>query len=192
MLVTPYIGRRIGRYLTSSQVLVLGLGIVGIGNAVAGWGAYLGVGPVVMIGMLVLGSGGGLLNGETQKAIMSSVPRDRAGMASGISTTSRFSGILLGFAVLSGVVATVTRGWLTNATCGDGGGACNDAHRFADAVVAGDLPKALAGVAASAQEQATGVAHLAYSGGFAAALLVAAVIAGLSAVIVGALMRDHG
>jgi hypothetical protein len=52
----------------------------------------------VILGMAILGSGGGLLNGETQNAIMGSVPRDRAGMASGISTTARFSGILLGFA----------------------------------------------------------------------------------------------
>ncbi|HEX3525335.1 MAG TPA: MFS transporter, partial [Stellaceae bacterium] len=115
MLALPYVGRRLGRYLSSSQLLVLGLAIVGVGNAVTGWGAHRGVWLVVMIGMVILGGGGGLLNGETQKAIMRTVPRDRAGMASGISTTARFSGILLGFAVLSGVLATVTRRWLTGA-----------------------------------------------------------------------------
>ncbi len=56
--------------------------------------------------MLVLGNGGGLLNGETQKAIMSVVPRERAGMASEISTTSALRGVLLGFAVLGGILAT--------------------------------------------------------------------------------------
>src|SRR5260221_848530 len=109
MLALPYVGRRLGRYLSSSQVLVLGLVVAAVGDALTGWGAHPGVGPVVMIGLGSLGIAGGLLNGETQKAIMGTVPRDRAGMASGISTTSRFSGILLGFAVLSGVLATVPR-----------------------------------------------------------------------------------
>jgi hypothetical protein len=141
-----------------------------------------------MIGMVVIGSGGGLLNGETQKAIMGSLLPDRAGMASGISTTSRFSGILLGFAVLSGVLATYTRNWLTNASCATGM-TCDQVNRFADAVVAGDLPQALAGFTGASNALALENARLAYSGGFAAALLVAAAVAGLSAVLVGTLMR---
>jgi EmrB/QacA subfamily drug resistance transporter len=192
MLALPYVGRRLGNYLTSSHVLVVGLGIVGIGNAVIGWGAHLGARPIVMMGMVALGSGGGLLNGETQKAIMGSVPHDRAGMASGISTTSRFSGILLGFAVLSGVLATVTRNWLTDASCGGSSIGCNDVRRFADAVVTGDLPQAVVGMAVGARELALEQARLAYSGGFASALLVAAVLAFASAAFVGALMRDRG
>jgi hypothetical protein len=57
----------------------------------------------------VLGAGGVSLNGETQKAIMGAVPRHRARMASGINTTARFSGILLGFAGLSAVLAVRAR-----------------------------------------------------------------------------------
>ena len=75
-------------------ILTLGLVVVGIGNALTSRGAHLGESPIVMCGMLLLGSGGGLLNGETQKAIMSVVTGERAGMASGIRTTLRFSGIL--------------------------------------------------------------------------------------------------
>jgi hypothetical protein len=130
-----------------------------------------------------------LLNGETQKAIMGAVPRDRAGMASGISTTSRFSGILLGFAVLSFVLATMTRRSLTG-TC-VGAAACEHMQRFADAVVAGDLPRATAGIEPGARALAMEHARLAYSGGFSAALLVAAVIASVSAVLVGLLMRGR-
>ena len=110
--------------------------------------------------LTLLASGGGLLNGETQKAIMGSVPHDRAGMASGISTTSRFSGILLGFAVLSGVLATVTRNWLTDASCGGSSIGCNDVRRFADAVVTGDLPQAVVGMTAGARELALEQARL--------------------------------
>jgi EmrB/QacA subfamily drug resistance transporter len=190
MLALPYVGRRLGRYLSSSQVLVLGLVVAAVGDALTGWGAHLGVGPVVMIGMVILGSGGGLLNGETQKAIMGTVPRDRAGMASGISTTSRFSGILLGFAVLSGVLATATRNWLMKASCASGM-ACDHVQRFADAVVAGDLPQAMASIEEGARALAMEHARLAYSAGFAAALLVAAAVAGLSAVLVSMLMRER-
>jgi EmrB/QacA subfamily drug resistance transporter len=188
MLILPYVGRRLSGYLTSSQVLVLGLAIVGVGNALTSWGAHLGTWPIVMVGMVILGSGGGLLNGETQKAIMGTVLRDRAGMASGISTTSRFSGILLGFAVLSGVLATVTRNWLVQASCAVGA-SCDQVEKLADAVVAGDLPLALAGIDANGRGSAIEQARLAYSAGFSTTLLVAAVVSGLSAVLVSVLMR---
>ncbi|WP_213979011.1 MFS transporter [Sphingomonas sp. dw_22] len=180
MLAFPQIGRLLGRRLASRQILTLGLLIVGLGNALTGWGAYLGAWPIVMAGMLVLGSGGGLLNGETQKAIMSVVPRERAGMASGISTTARFSGILLGFAMLSGILATVVRT------------ALGAEHRaFADAVVAGDLPHAASGLAGRASQIVIERAHIAYSSGFAAMLTVAALIAWASALLVWRLMRDR-
>lgn len=189
MLTLPHVGRWLARHLDSHRILTLGLSIVAAGNAVTGWGAFSGSWPTVIIGMIALGSGGGLLNGETQKAIMSAVPRDRAGMASGISTTSRFSGILLGFALLSGVLATGTRSRLAGGFCGSNDAGCGDPRRFADAVVAGDLPQALAGMSAAAHHLATATARFAYAEGFAMALLVAALMAALSAAAVAALMR---
>ncbi|MGI6245777.1 MAG: MFS transporter [Pseudochelatococcus sp.] len=188
MLAFPHVGRLLGRRLIPADILALGLLVVGFGNALTGWAARLGDRPLVMLGMVVLGAGGGLLNGETQKAIMSVVPRERAGMASGISTTARFSGILLGFATLSGVLATAVRGVLAPGSC-DGGDACRQARAFADAVVAGDLPQAVAGLAGAEREAATTQALSAYSAGFSVALLAAAAIAGLSAVAVRRLMR---
>nr|WP_237915183.1 MFS transporter [Acetobacter senegalensis] len=93
MLVFPHIGRLLERRLSSASILTIGLLFVAVGNAITAWGAYSVAWHVIMGGMIVLGGGGGLLNGETQKAIMSAVPHERSGMASGISTTSRFSGI---------------------------------------------------------------------------------------------------
>jgi predicted MFS family arabinose efflux permease len=57
----------------------------------------------MLVGVLVAGVGAGLLNGETTKVGMTVIPPERAGMASGISGTMRFTGIVLGFAAL-GVV----------------------------------------------------------------------------------------
>ena len=68
---------------------------------------------------------------------------------------------------------------------------CDHAQKFADAVVAGDFPQATAGMEAGARALAMEQARQAYSGGFSAALLLAAVIAGVSAVLVGLLMRGR-
>lgn len=186
MLVFPHVGRILSRSLTSAHILPLGLAVVGVGNALAGWGAGWGAMPVVLVGMAVLGAGGGLLNGETQKAILAVVPRARAGMGSGVSTTARFSGVLLGFTMLGGVMAVAARARLAGAAC-QAGTPC--APAFADAVAAGDLPRAVAGLGGAEREAAEALARAAYLGGFSAALYAAALIACVSAVAIWFLMR---
>lgn len=185
MLVFPNVGRILSRRLSSREILAIGLFVVGVGSLITAWGANSGHWATVMLGMMVLGSGGGLLNGETQKAIMSVVPVERAGMASGISTTSRFSGILLGFAVLSGILATAVRSNLLSVECGDR--VCPP--EFAEAVVAGDLPSALAGLDIASQGSLLSRALGAYSNGFSAALLTSGLVAIASAFVVLRLMR---
>ncbi|WP_201768146.1 MFS transporter [Asticcacaulis benevestitus] len=183
MLVLPQIGRRLERFFTAEQVLVGGLLLVSGGDAILAWGVHVASIWLTFGGMIVLGSGGGLLNGETQKAVMSAVPRDRAGMASGISTTSRFSGILLGFTVLSTVLAASIHGAVAESGRLSG---------FADAVASGDLPSALIDLNAQAGELATAYAHTAYSNGFATVMLMAAGMASLSALIIHILMGHSG
>ena len=68
-------------------------------------------GPLIG-GMLLAGIGAGLLNGETTKVGMTVISRERSGMASGVSGTVRFSGLVIGIAALYGRVAaaeTATR-----------------------------------------------------------------------------------
>ncbi len=183
MLIFPQVGRLLGRGMNSAGILTTGLTLVGLGNALTAWGASIGSWRVILMGMAVLGSGGGLLNGETQKAIMNNLPRDRAGMASGISTTARFSGILLGFALLSSVLASVVKseirtGMLTSAS----------ASHLADAVVAGNIDTFVARLSAPAAQIALATAHRAYSRGFSIALGVAATIGWLSAILAWTLL----
>lgn len=147
MLIFPYLGARLGRRLPLHAILAIGFSTVAIGNIIAGYGVFTGQGHILFPGMFVIGSGAGLLNGETQKAIMMTIPRDQTGIASGISTTARFTGMLMGFAALNAVIATVQPS------------------------------------AASVQRLESDVT------GFAAALLAAALIATLSAVIAGTLVR---
>ncbi|MBF6618138.1 MAG: MFS transporter [Candidimonas sp.] len=105
MMLLPYAGRALGKHWASWKILTLGLLVVALGNLLMMWAASAGGLPLLVVAMAVLGSGGGLLNGETQRAIMATIPREKAGMASGISTTARFSGVLLGFASLAGVMS---------------------------------------------------------------------------------------
>jgi EmrB/QacA subfamily drug resistance transporter len=109
MLLLPFLGRRLGAHWDSGKILALGLGVAVLGNLGIALSLWQHSGPGLLVAMAVLGSGGGLLNGETQKAIMSVIPPDRAGMASGISTTARFSGILIGFATLGAVLSSHVR-----------------------------------------------------------------------------------
>ncbi|MHC5232585.1 MFS transporter [Brucella sp. LJL56] len=185
MLIFPNVGRYLGKRTSSREILSLGLMVVGIGSLVTSCGAYYSNWSIVMCGMFLIGSGGGLLNGETQKAIMSTVARDRAGMASGISTTARFTGILLGFAVLSGVLASAVRTHFMQTGCNDS--TCSG--EFADAIVAGDLPNAIGMVAPSARAVATELAMRGYSVGFSIALLVSAIVAIVSSLLVYRLMK---
>jgi MFS family permease len=107
MLVFPYLGAWLGRRLTSPAILTAGLSVVALGNIIAASGVLIGHWALLFCGLFVIGSGAGLLNGETQKAIMATIPRDQSGVASGISTTARFSGVLIGFALLNAVLAAV-------------------------------------------------------------------------------------
>ena len=64
--------------------------------------------------MLIASIGAGVLNGQTTKVGMSVIPVERAGMASGIAGTIRFSGVVVGFAALGAILygrirTTVTR-----------------------------------------------------------------------------------
>lgn len=189
MLFLPQVGRRLGRRFASHQILTLGLAVVSAGNGLTAWAVSRDQRPLVILGMILLGSGGGLLNGETQKAIMSSVPRNRAGMASGLSTTARFSGILLGFALLSAVLAIVARSTLIGEFCGAFLDHCSAAPAFAASVIAGDGSKAVAVMPPDLEALARETAQRGYAAGFSAALFAAALIAGASAALVAVLMR---
>jgi MFS family permease len=184
MLVLPQVGRRLGRHMRSHRILTLGLAVVAVGNLLMAHAANGHGGLVLVLGMAVLGSGGGLLNGETQKAIMGTIAPHRAGMASGISTTARFSGILLGFAGLGAVLASGVRSALAS---GMRQAQVAVAPGFVDHVVAGDLGRALQMYPAAMSQVLGQVARESHGRGFSAAFVVAAAVAAIAAVAVHAL-----
>jgi hypothetical protein len=149
------------------------------------WAAGSGSQMLVILGMAVLGSGGGLLNGETQKAIMGNVPRERAGMASGISTTSRFTGVLAGFAGLGAVLAEAARGRMLSGMSALAGieEAPDRAAQFVARAMAGDMVQAAQGYG-ERQAAVLALARGAYARGFAHAFAAAALLALMAAAIV--------
>jgi hypothetical protein len=102
-IVPRIVTSQLSHRLSGRVLLTVGLGLLSVGLA---WVALVASGlnyHLILVGMLVAGVGAGLLNGETTKVGMTVIPAERAGMASGISGTMRFTGIVLGFATL-GVV----------------------------------------------------------------------------------------
>lgn len=57
-------------------------------------------------GMILCGIGGGVLNSEVVEVGISAIPPARAGVASGMSGTIRFSGLVIGFAALGAILVS--------------------------------------------------------------------------------------
>jgi Na+/melibiose symporter-like transporter len=188
MLILPQAGRRLARYLDACRILTLGLLLVAAGNLLMAWAADGGSDLAVACAMALLGSGGGLLNGETQKAIMGTVPPQRAGLASGISTTARFTGILLGFSSLSAVLAGAMRHVLPQQACSIRELPCPLPPQLAADLAAGDIERALARYPQWATPLHQLVRH-AYAAGFPVVFVSAALLASVAALIVFRCMR---
>ena len=102
-IVPRIVDAQLSHRLTGRTLLTAGLALVSAGLAFLSLAAGALDYRLMLAGMLATGLGAGLLNGETTKVGMTVIPAERAGMASGISGTMRFTGIVIGFAAL-GVV----------------------------------------------------------------------------------------
>jgi nitrate/nitrite transporter NarK len=118
-IVTRHLAYRLsGRALLSAGMFLVCVGLFWLALAVREVTYYRLIG-----GMLVAGIGAGLLNGETTKVGMTVIPPERSGMASGVSGTVRFSGLVIGIAglgaVLYGQVASAVADALPHASAAD-------------------------------------------------------------------------
>lgn len=188
MLLTPRWGMRLAVRLSPAQVFALGLVLVGVGNLLCAWAVGVGGYVAFALASLVLGAGAGLLNGDTQKNIMACVPRARTGMASGLSTTTRFAAIVLAIGIFGGVLATRGEQLLRHALQQVAPGQLGNVAAMATRVAAGDMPAALALVEPGLRETLAPLTRQAFMGGFQAMLLCAGCAALVFAVFVGALL----
>jgi hypothetical protein len=99
-VVALYLERR----LSGRALLVIGLACVGTGVLLTAVRITLFHYPAIFESMLIASIGAGILNGQIAKVSMTVIPVERAGMASGVSGTMRFSGIVVGFAALGAIL----------------------------------------------------------------------------------------
>lgn len=193
LLIGPSIGGRLAASMSSRAILCFGLGLVAIGNAIAATAVLVDLAywPAA-IGMFITGSGAGLLNSETAKAQVSSVPPERAGMASGLASTTRFIGIIAGVAGLGAVLAGVAEAKLRNLGTSLVPDHAVDWHDLSLRIVGGDAQGALAALPVPIQNALAGAVHASVGAGFGVALIVAAFIAVLSSLASWRLIRTAG
>lgn len=174
-LVAAHLTHRLsGRTLLTAGLAIIAAGLTWVGLEVPHL-HYLSLLP----GLLLMGVGAGLLNGETAKVSMSAIPPERAGMASGISGTLRFSGIVIGFAVFGAILfAHIAE----QVTAGMPAAAEVDAPTLIRAIGAGNL----SGFNSPALHE---LALNSFSGGYQAVLYVAATLALIAACLAWLLIR---
>ena len=191
LLIGPSVGGNLATRMSSRAILSFGLGLVALGDIILASTIFVDLGYwAAAIGMVITGSGAGLLNSETTKAQISAVPPERAGMASGIAGATRFIGITFGLAGLGAVLVAVAEGSLSRLGSLLVPGQAVDWHALSLRVMGGDARGGLSALPAetsSAIEQAvrTSVTH-----GFAAALAVGAIVAGISSALSWLLIRE--
>ncbi|WP_180985321.1 MFS transporter, partial [Burkholderia thailandensis] len=184
MIVGPSLGAALSARAPAATVLGCGLALIGIGDFVTAALAGASHDGLVALGMLVTGCGAGILNGDTQKAIMACVPPERTGMASGISTTTRFSAIVTSVGVLGAVLAARTHAALAErvAHAPELLGALDP--RFMSSLLAGDLAQAIRGLPPQTGAALAQIAPAGFASGFALALCVSGAFALAAAVAV--------
>jgi len=186
MLICPRIGARLASRFAPATIMATGLLLVGCGNLLSAWAVNVGGYLPFALAIAVTGAGAGLLNGDTQKNIMACVPRDRAGMASGMSTTMRFSAIMLAIGVYGALLSSHSEQLLHTSL---GAQWQEQVAGIASRVVAGDMPAAMALLPESARGMVQPLARQAFVGGFSVVLWVAGLLGLLGALMVGTLMR---
>ncbi|MGY2262560.1 MFS transporter [Pseudomonas sp. SDO55104_S430] len=190
MLIFPRIGARLAGRVSPANMMAAGLALVGSGNLLSAWAASSGGYLPFALAIAVTGAGAGLLNGDTQKNIMACVPRERTGMASGMSTTMRFSAIMLGIGIYGALLAGHSEQLLHDSLSAQGGQWLAQTHGVASRVVAGDMAAAMNLLPQAAQAMIEPLARQAFVGGFSLLLLVAGLAGLLAALVVGTLMRN--
>jgi EmrB/QacA subfamily drug resistance transporter len=99
-VVAVYLDHR----LSGRALLAIGLALVGTGLLLTALRIALFNYRFIFESMVIASLGAGILNGQIAKVGMTVIPPERAGMASGVSGTMRFGGIVVGFAALGAVL----------------------------------------------------------------------------------------
>jgi len=189
MFFTPRLGASLSTHYSSRALLTIGLATTFIGDlALVGFARAGATYPLFAIGMMIVGAGAGLLNSETSKAMQGAVPPQRSGMASGLTSTTRFTGLLLAVAGLGATLSSSVSRHFVAATTALGLNA-KIAAAAATRVASGDLAGTIANLPDSVRPHVLAAASTAFAHGFASASLVAAAVTAITGLLAFALLQ---
>jgi hypothetical protein len=151
-------------------------------NAGSSWTA-------ILPGLVLAGTGLGLIGPTLASTATGVVPPWRAGMAGGMNSTMRQFGTTAGLAVLGTLLQHQV---LTHVKAALAGSFLADASKgIANAIAAGATPEVLARQPASVRPGLLHVARLSYSAGLSTIFLVASIVATVGAITAFALVRKR-
>jgi EmrB/QacA subfamily drug resistance transporter len=190
MFLTPRFGSGLGARYSGRALLTAGLATTTLGNlflyaTVATHASY----AVFAVGMVVAGIGAGLLNSETAKVMQGAVPAQRAGMASGISATTRFVGLLVGVAGLGAVLSIGVSSRFASSAAVSGLDA-DLVARAAKRVASGDLDGVIGVLGTPSAQAIRSAAADAFAGGFGQTSLIAAIVAAVCGLLTFLFVRS--
>lgn len=107
MLVVPLVAATLTRWLSPGVISGIGLLIAAAGLVWLGIALRGGAGPAAIAPMLAIGVGAGMPWGLMDGLSVSVVPKERAGMATGIFSTTRVAGEGIALAIVGAVLATL-------------------------------------------------------------------------------------
>jgi len=174
LLVLPIAAGLLTRWFSPATICGVGLLIAALGLF---WLSRMSVGGEIMgvvAPMALIGIGISLPWGLMDGLAVSVVPKERAGMATGIFSTTRVAGEGVALAVVSAVLSALTAGHLA----ASGGGA--NAGLAAQRLVTGDL----AGAAAGSPQIGQAMLLQGYGAAFATLLLMLCAITVVTAIVV--------
>lgn len=188
VLTSAVSGRLSGKvpvqFLIAPGLLLVGLGLLLMRGLDAGssW-------THLIPGLIVAGAGAGMVNPPLASTAIGVVPPERAGMASGISSTFRQVGIATGIAVLGTLFASRVTDQVLSAVAKIPGLA-DQGPRIATAVQSGNVDRVLGQLPAELRQSVAEITRSAFTNGLDRILLVAAAIAIVSGVIAFATIRS--
>ncbi|MBY4868011.1 MFS transporter [Burkholderia sp. Bp9017] len=143
MLVVPLVAATLTRWLSPGVISGIGLLIAAMGLVWLGIALRGGAGPAAIAPMLAIGVGAGMPWGLMDGLSVSVVPKERAGMATGIFSTTRVAGEGIALAIVGAVLAALAHAGLSLATTGTSD-ASDATLRAAARLATGDLAGAAA------------------------------------------------
>lgn len=185
MFAAPQSARLAARF-GKRRVVAIGMWFVALGVASVSLADVSPRYPLLIAGLCVMATGMGLAMSPTTDLLMSTVPRDKAGMGSAMNDTTRELGGSLGVAVFGSLLASQYAGGLT--------GVLGQLPEAARSLVSGSLAGALAVAESAPGDSGTALvdaAKQAWMDGFRFSLMVASAVVAVAGIVAWRFLPDQ-